>query len=270
MKRTPKIVKDAREWKVTCADLRRRGSLGFVPTMGALHAGHQSLVVRSAAENAATAASVFVNPTQFNEPKDLETYPRDMEGDLEKLAESGVDAVFFPEPASMYPCGYLYRVSESDLSLRLCGAHRPGHFDGVLTVVLKLLELTRPQRAYFGEKDYQQYLLVRGMAEDFFLDTEIVPCPIVREASGLAMSSRNARLSPAGRDKAALIYAVLSREPDPASVRASLEAAGFRVEYVEDLRDPRTGAERRLLAAWLEGVRLIDNIPLEGRKAAQP
>jgi pantoate--beta-alanine ligase len=259
MKKEPAVIKGASEWKALCADLRKRGKLGFVPTMGALHEGHASLVRRSAAECAATVVSVFVNPAQFNDPKDLMAYPRAFDADVALLGEAGADAVFFPEPATVYPDGYRYRMTESDLSLRYCGAHRPGHFDGVLTVVMKLLMLTRPDRSYFGEKDYQQYLLIRGMAEDFFLDSEIVPCPIVREASGLAMSSRNARLSPEGKEKAALIHRALEEGGDAAAVRDFLDGNGFKTEYVEDLVDPYTGNIRRLAAAWLEGVRLIDN-----------
>jgi len=260
VKKTPAVVKDAMEWKALCADLRKRGKLGFVPTMGALHEGHESLVARSASECASTAASVFVNPTQFNDPKDLTAYPRTFEADVELLGRAGADAVFFPEPATIYPRGYKYKVIETDLSLKYCGAHRPGHFDGVLTVVMKLLMLTKPDRAYFGEKDYQQYLLIRGMAEDFFMDAEILPCPIVREKSGLAMRSRNVRLSAAGKHRAALIHEALASLPEADAARAALADKGFEVEYVEDLVDPFTGKVRRLAAAWLEGVRLIDNV----------
>jgi pantoate--beta-alanine ligase len=257
-------VADPLAWKALCARMRAKGSLGFVPTMGALHEGHASLVRRSAAENAHTAVSIFVNPTQFNDPKDLAAYPRTVEKDLEILRAAGADAVFLPESATIYPFGYDYRVAETRLSGLYCGTHRPGHFDGVLTVVMKLLTLTRPERAYFGEKDFQQYLLIRGMARDFFMDSEIIPCPIVREESGLAMSSRNVRLSAAGRAKAALIYRALREFDDPAKARAFLEAEGLTVEYIDDLdiQDGPRQIRRRLAAAWLEGVRLIDNISL--------
>ncbi len=262
----PAVLREPAEWRRWCAAARARGTLGFVPTMGALHAGHASLVARSAAENAATAVSIFVNPTQFDDPADLAAYPRTVAADVELLAATGVSAVFLPEPATMYPHGYRYRVSEDSLSRRLCGAHRPGHFDGVLTVVLKLLLLTAPHRAYFGEKDFQQLALIRGMARDFFLDVEVVGCPTVREASGLAMSSRNVRLSPGGRVRAAALHREIAGAADAAAAARALEREGFRVEYVEDLEVPGEGgappARRRLAAVWLEGVRLIDNVPI--------
>ncbi len=230
-------------------------SVGFVPTMGALHEGHLSLVRRSVAENDRTVVSILVNPTQFDEPSDLEAYPRDVTRDAAMLERAGVDVVLTPEPDAIYPDGYRYRVTESDLSLRLEGEHRPGHFDGVLTVVLKLLLLVRPDRAYFGEKDWQQRQLVKGMADAFFLDTEIVGCPIVREPDGLAMSSRNVRLDEGTRAKAALFAAILRAGGDPGEVERRLERAGIDVDYVKS-------HDGRLLAAVrIGGVRLIDNVP---------
>ena len=158
---------------------RARGArdAGFVPTMGALHAAHRSLLDRARAENAELWASVFVNPAQFDDPADLARYPRTLEADLELLRRAGADLVFLPREAELYPDGYRYRVVENDLSRRFCGASRPGHFDGVLTVVLRLLMLVRPARAYFGEKDFQQLELVEGLVHAFFLDTRIVRCP---------------------------------------------------------------------------------------------
>ena len=262
----PVVVDGVAEWRAWCANARGRGTLGLVPTMGALHEGHATLVRRSAAENASTAVSIFVNPTQFNDPADLAAYPRTLESDVALLRSAGADAVFLPEPATLYPRGFHYRVVESELSRRLCGAHRPGHFDGVLTVVMKLLLLTAPHRAYFGEKDFQQLALIRGMVRDFFLATEIVPCPTVREPSGLAMSSRNARLSADGRVRAAALHRALAGTVDAAAAARELERQGLRVEYVEDLELPgengAASARRRLAAAWLEGVRLIDNVAI--------
>lgn len=229
---------------------------GFVPTMGALHAGHLALVHASLADNPWTAVSIFVNPTQFDRPDDLEHYPRRHDEDLEQLAAAGVEAILMPSAETLYPDGYRYRVSETEISRRLCGAHRPGHFDGVLTVVLKLLNLVRPARAYFGEKDYQQLQLVRGMVETFFVDTRIVACPIVREPDGLALSSRNLRLDPAQRCLAPELHRTLRGAADPASARRELERLGFAVDYVEDWDG------RRLAAACLGDVRLIDNVPL--------
>ena len=229
-------------------------SVGFVPTMGALHEGHLSLVRRSVAENDRTAVSVLVNPTQFDEKTDLDAYPRDLDRDREMLSAEGVDALFAPTPEAIYPDGYRYRVTEDEGSRELEGAHRPGHFDGVLTVVLKLLMLVRPDRAYFGEKDWQQLQLVRGMVDALFVDTEIVGCPIVREEDGLAMSSRNVRLDPESRRRAAEFAAALRAGGAPDEVRDRLEAAGFDLDYLES-RDGRL-----LAAVRIGGVRLIDNV----------
>jgi len=229
--------------------------VGFVPTMGALHAGHRALLERARAENDRVVLSIFVNPTQFNDPADLARYPRTLGADL-ALAEGLVDDVFAPPAAELYPDDYRYRVTENDLSLRWEGAHRPGHFDGVLTVVLKLLNLVRPARSYFGEKDWQQLELVRGMARALFLPGEIVACPTVRAADGLALSSRNARLSPAGRIHAAAFPEILHASPDATRAAEHLSAEGFEVDYVADHAGVRLGAIR------LEGVRLIDNVRL--------
>jgi pantoate--beta-alanine ligase len=257
----PDIVEDPRAWKAYCTALGAEyGSIGFVPTMGALHDGHASLMRRAAAENGAAVASIFVNPTQFNDPKDLEKYPRTLEADLDILEAAGVRAVFLPNRLTMYPDAYSYKITEAPFSTQLCGAHRPGHFDGVLTVVMKLLLLTQARRAYFGEKDFQQLRLIAGMAEAFFLDTEIVPCPIVRENDGLAMSSRNMRLDPEARALAPRIYKTMRSVRDPAAARRTLETLGFEVDYLEDR--PELGDGRRLVAAFAGGIRLIDNIAL--------
>ena len=239
-------------------DVRRGISLGYVPTMGALHEGHLSLVERSRAENDRTLVSIFVNPTQFDDPADLDAYPRTIERDLALLDAAGVDFVLLPRAEEMYADGFRYRVSETELSTTLEGVHRPGHFDGVLTVVLKLLNIAAAERAYFGEKDWQQLNLVRGMADAFFLPTTIVACPTVRESSGLALSSRNARLTPPDRERAAILRRVLRSAATPDDAIDQLTDAGFAVDYVDD----RDG--RRLAAVTLRGVRLIDNVPLPG------
>lgn len=228
-------------------------TVGFVPTMGGLHAGHRALIERARAENDRVVLSIFVNPTQFNDPADLAGYPRTLEADLQ-LALGLADDVLAPAAGELYPDGYRYHVVEGGCSRELEGAHRPGHFDGVLTVVLKLLNLVQPHRAYFGEKDWQQLRLVREMAGALFLPCEIVPCPTVRDADGLALSSRNQRLSPAARVRAAMFPAVLLSAPDAPSAGAALREAGFEVDYVEDREGVRLGAVR------LEGVRLIDNV----------
>lgn len=177
-------------------------SVGFVPTMGALHAGHRSLLERARAENDRVVLSVFVNPTQFNDPVDLANYPRTLEADV-ALARDCVDVVLAPQPEEIYRDAYRYRVTETEFSRRWEGAYRQGHFDGVLTIVLKLLNAVQPARAYFGEKDWQQLQLVRGMVDALLVPVEIVACPTVREADGLALSSRNRRLSELGRKHAA-------------------------------------------------------------------
>lgn len=234
------------------------GPIGFVPTLGGLHAGHEALLKRSLAENGMTVLSVFLNPTQFDRQEDLSAYPASFDADRELARKLGVDVLFCPTVAEIYPYGYRYRVTENELSRRLCGAHRPGHFDGVLTVVLKLLQLVRPRRAYFGEKDYQQLELVRAMAADFFLDVEIVACPTVRDADGLAVSSRNRLLSAGERRRAAEFPALLRSAGPPDEIRRRLETLGFTVDYVEE------SATRRFGAVRLGDVRLIDNVPLAG------
>ena len=253
-------IDNVAEWRrERLAQIRAGVSLGLVPTMGALHEGHVSLVRRSRAENDRTLVSIFVNPTQFDDPNDLAHYPRSLESDLELLRSEGADFVFLPREADLYPDGYVYRVTELALSRVLEGAHRPGHFDAVLTVVLKLLLIASAERAYFGEKDWQQLALIRGMADGFFVPTVIVPCPTVRDADGLALSSRNGRLSPHDREKAPGFHRALSSAPTAEAADGELRAAGFVVDYVED----RDG--RRLGAVRLGSVRLIDNVPLGGR-----
>lgn len=252
-----KIVETAAE----LAAIRRArgaGDTGLVPTMGALHAGHLSLLARARAENARVWASLFVNPAQFNDRADLAAYPRPLEDDLGQLRAAGCDLVFLPQEDDIYPERYRYRVTETDLSRRFCGAGRPGHFDGVLTVVLKLLLLARPERVYFGEKDFQQLQLVAGMARAFFLDTEIIACALVREPDGLAMSSRNRLLTAEERARAPDFHRLLAHSIDGRQsvddAAAELALAGFAVEYVAD------HAGRRLAAVRLGKVRLIDNV----------
>jgi pantoate--beta-alanine ligase len=229
--------------------------VGFVPTMGALHSGHRSLLERARAENDRVVLSIFVNPSQFDDPGDLECYPRTLEADL-ALAEGLADHVLAPEPKEMYRDDYRYRMSEHYLSARLEGARRPGHFDGVLTVVLKLLNIVRPDRAYFGEKDRQQLDLVQGMARALFLPVEIVACPTVRDADGVALSSRNRRLSPTARERAAAFPQILRASADAGSAATELAKAGFGVDYVEDQ------GGHRLAAVRIEDIRLIDNVRL--------
>ncbi|MEX0331230.1 MAG: pantoate--beta-alanine ligase [Puniceicoccaceae bacterium] len=245
-------IEALREWRNETAEV----TVGFVPTMGALHAGHASLIEQSVKENEQTLVSIFVNPTQFNDAKDCSTYPTPLHADLELCQQLGASAVFMPQYGMLYPDDYIYRISEIEMSTVLEGAMRPGHFDGVMTVVLKLLILAAADSAYFGGKDWQQLQLVRGLANAFFINTEIVGVPTVREEDGLAMSSRNARLSESARTLAPEFHRVLSTAMDCAMARAELESLGFAVEYV----DERDG--RRLGAVQLEGVRLIDNVEI--------
>jgi pantoate--beta-alanine ligase len=258
------------------------GKIGFVPTMGYLHAGHISLVERARAEQSVVVVSIFVNPAQFNDPKDLEKYPVDLDRDFAMLEKAGVDAVFCPARSEVYPNGVpALRMSYDEVMNRLCGAGRPGHFEGVLLVVHNLFMWVRPQRAYFGLKDYQQYLLIKRMATDLELGVEAVGCPLVREADGLAMSSRNVRLTAAGRvaalaiSKALFAAAELWRKGETAAaVQAALNSllTPLQVEYAlicdaDSLATVLPGAPRPArvviaVAAFVDGVRLIDNVLL--------
>lgn len=250
-----KIFTSMADWQTWRGTLRE-SPLGFVPTMGALHQGHLSLVEASREQNAKTIVSVFINPKQFDDNADFEAYPADDRKDLGQLEKSGVDAVLLPNAAQIYADDYRFKITEGDFSKRLCGAHRPGHFDGVLTVVMRLLNLVRPDNAYFGEKDYQQLQLIRDMAAAFFMPVNIVACATVREADGLAMSSRNQHLDERSRAQAATLYAALKQSGTAGEAREVLAGQGFDVDYVEDI------ANRRLAAARLGNTRLIDNVEI--------
>ena len=253
----PKIVKEVKDWKLHLSVLRAKGeSLGFVPTMGALHEGHLSLIQRSLRENDWTVVSVFVNPTQFNEEEDFKNYPIQREKDLEYLKSHKVPFLFLPDVSKIYEEGFVFQVQEKDLSRKLCGTHRKGHFEGVLTVVLKLLNIMQPDRAYFGEKDYQQCLLIQNMVKAFFLDVQIILCPTVREKNGLAMSSRNLRLTKEEKEQASFFYKILQLKEKLSFVQKRLEEKGFEVEYVEEREGRRFGAVK------IRNIRLIDNVPL--------
>jgi pantoate--beta-alanine ligase len=251
------IVTHPHEWKRQLRKEKDSGStIGFVPTMGALHAGHEKLLRQARGEHDILAVSIFVNPAQFNDPNDLENYPRTLEQDKQLLQRLGADYLFVPDAQSMYPDGYRYTVEEHDFSHTLCGAGRPGHFTGVLTVVMKLLLLTGADEAYFGEKDYQQYVLVRDMVNSFFLDTRIKPVETVREASGLALSSRNKLLSAQEYALAPRFHEILVSSGDEQEATQRLAGEGFDPEYVERVEN------RRLAAVRLGKVRLIDNVRL--------
>lgn len=248
------VIRNPEQMKKLRADISE--SVGFVPTMGALHSGHAQLIQQSVTDNKSTIVSIFVNPTQFNNSEDLNKYPKTFELDLKMCNDMGVQYLFYPDVQAIYPDQYKYKISEIDFSQKLCGSHRPGHFDGVLTVVMKLLNICNPTKSYFGEKDFQQLHLIKGMCEAFFLNTEIVAIPTVRENNGLAMSSRNTRLSPAGLEKAAMINQILTTAESPEFAQKLLTENGFVIDYVTDYLG------RRFVAASIEGVRLIDNVQI--------
>ena len=248
------IITEIKDWFKIKNNLR--GSLGFVPTMGALHKGHRSLFERSVLENNLTVASIFVNPTQFNNKADLEKYPKTFEQDLDLLNDCKVDFLIFPKYESLYPDNYAYKVTETNSALILEGEHRQGHFDGVLTVVNKLLNIVYADKAYFGEKDFQQYKLIDEMTKAFFMKTKIVRCPTIREEDGLAMSSRNIRLSKQERMIAPLFHQLLKSNKQPKEIANELLSKGFKVDYITDLDNRRFGA------VYLGNVRLIDNVEL--------
>lgn len=281
MTRPVPVVRTVGDLRAALAKWRSGGErIALVPTMGALHRGHLSLVALAKEKASRVVVSIFVNPLQFGPREDFHVYPRDEAGDLAKLAAAGADLVFIPEVAEMYPPGFSTRVTVGDLTEDLCGAARPNHFDGVATVVAKLLAQSAPHIAIFGEKDYQQLLVIKRMVRDLDIPVEIAGAPIVREPDGLALSSRNAYLSPAERKLAPLLHQTIAevaadlakgRGADDAAEagRFKLEAAGFRINYVA-VRDPDTlkplhGPVKRarvLAAAFLGKTRLIDNVPV--------
>ena len=272
-----------REVREAVREARQRGErVGLVPTLGALHAGHVSLIRAARAENGFVAVSIFVNPTQFGPGEDYESYPRPMEKDLAICRQEGVALVFAPPTEEMYPAGFATTVHVAGLTEKMCGASRPGHFDGVSTVVAKLFGVVRPDAAYFGEKDAQQLAVVRRMVRDLNLAVEIRACPLVRDADGLATSSRNQRLSARERASAlvlgrALVQArerIEAGERDAASVadgvrRLVAHEPGVAIEYVvvvdpDTLADLERIEDRALvaLAARVGRTRLIDNVLL--------
>jgi pantoate--beta-alanine ligase len=276
-----KIIETVAEMQHLCRNLRTdHAPLGLVPTMGALHAGHLSLVRRAKSECASVAATIFVNPLQFGPNEDLAKYPRTFDEDCRQLATEGVDLLFAPTPAEMYPAGAATTISVSGIGDRLDGASRPGHFTGVATVVAKLFHIVQPHRAYFGQKDAAQLAVLRQMAHDLNFDLEIVGCPIVRDADGLALSSRNKYLSPTERTEAlALHRALLRMQKNIASGERQSEAliqqgmqelGNVKVDYLATVDAqtllPVNKIESGTLvaaAAWVGQTRLIDNFLVE-------
>ncbi len=210
-KKNMEIIRIAKIMQDTVNSHILRGkSIGFVPTMGALHEGHLSLVRRARSENSITVVSIFVNPTQFGPSEDFRTYPRDIEGDAEKLQKEEADILFMPEAPMVYPENFLTYIEVENISGKLCGAFRPGHFRGVATIVAKLFHMVKPARAYFGQKDFQQTVVIQRMVKDLDMDIGIVVCPTIRERDGLAMSSRNTYLDQRQREAATIIYKCLT------------------------------------------------------------
>jgi pantoate--beta-alanine ligase len=265
----------------TLADLGaalKTANVGLVPTMGALHDGHLALIRQSADENERTVVSVFINPTQFNDPADLAAYPRDFDRDAHLAAEAGADIIYAPDVAQVYPDGFATSVEVAGLTDRWEGKARPGHFNGVVTVVTILINSVRPARSYFGEKDFQQLVVVRRLHRDLALPGQIIGCPTIRDEDGLALSSRNARLTPkqrtiaAGIPKALLLMAKLAAdgERDTRSlIRAGLNQLeeGIAVDYLTVVNpttlepiETVTLGSRAMIAAKVGSVRLIDNI----------
>lgn len=277
-------LESAEEAKKLSAMLQSEGkSVGFVPTMGALHDGHSSLIRRSVEENPATIVSIFVNPTQFGPNEDLDKYPRTPEKDIPLLEELGVTAVFMPSRTEMYP------ETQSEIEFRmprlgkiLCAASRPGHFEGVLQVVSRLFNIVKPNRAYFGRKDYQQLQAIKFMVRELFMDLEVIGCPIIRETDGLAMSSRNVYLNEEERQQALGLSAALnaakakwleSRDITSVKMKAQSKLAEYplvRKDYLEFMNqdlspienDQPNGDPIGLVAAFLGATRLIDNMVL--------
>jgi len=274
--RIPRIMQDTAR-----GHLLRSRTIGFVPTMGALHEGHLSLVRMSREENNITAVSIYVNPTQFGPSEDYTKYPRQIEADIERLREETVDILFLPDDTLMYPTGFSTAIEVKGLSDRMCGHFRPGHFKGVATIVAKLFYVVRPTRAYFGQKDFQQTVIIRRMTKDLSLDIEIVVCPTIREEDGLALSSRNAYLELQQRVAASGLYRCLSdvsREITAgvlsgADIRArmeqmlSSETLISAIDYAS-VYDPETleeveyikGEVLLAIAARIGATRLIDNM----------
>ena len=277
-----KLVKTTAELQIELTWLKKHGAVGFVPTMGALHKGHLSLVGKAMQENQSVVVSIFVNPTQFNDPKDLQRYPRDLEKDLKLLEPTGCQIVFAPEPEEIYPEPDTRKFDFGELETVMEGKHRPGHFTGVAQVVSKLFDIVKPDRAYFGQKDFQQLAVIKQLVKQLQLPVEIVACPIIREKSGLALSSRNQLLSPEERQNAAIINNTLSEAKKLSAEKSVNELIKWvtetinknpllDVEYFEVVDDQNLqpvksweepGTKVGCIAAYCGKIRLIDNIVL--------
>ncbi|WPX08109.1 pantoate--beta-alanine ligase [Anaerocellum danielii] len=280
------VVEKIQEMKEIVKRLKKEGkSVGFVPTMGYLHEGHLSLVRFSKQQNDITVMSIFVNPIQFGPNEDYDRYPRDFERDKRLAEKEGVDYIFNPSVKEMYPEDFKTVVSVKKITEIMCGKSRPGHFDGVATVVLKLFNIVNPDRAYFGQKDAQQLAVIKQMVKDLNLDVEIIPCPIVREQDGLAMSSRNVYLSEEERKSATVLYRALNLakemiekgEKDVSTIKKAMEEMILKEKYTEidyiefvnnetfEIISKVEGKVLIALAVFIGKARLIDNIVVEAK-----
>jgi pantoate--beta-alanine ligase len=284
LSKTPLIIETPEEMRAHTNEVRGKGGrVGFVPTMGALHEGHLALVDYARERCDELVVSIFVNPLQFDREDDLTGYPRTWQADLDLCAAHGVDAIYYPNAGAMYPEGFQTKVSVAEMTQGLCGAHRPGHFDGVTTVVLKLFNAVQPHLAVFGQKDFQQLAVIKRMTRDLDLGVEVVGHPTVREADGLALSSRNVHLSPEERQNALCLWRGLGKAMEMAGIgeksAAKLKAAALaeieavpeaRLEYLEvvdaaslEPMDEINRPARMAMAVWMGETRLIDNAPLD-------
>ena len=251
-----KIVTELSDWQRMRKAMAGSTTIGFIPSMGNLHRGHLSLFEKSLQDNVITVGSIFVNPTQFNQQEDYLNYPKTLANDIELLRNMGVDYCLLPAKDALYHDGYCYQLHENEMSRIMEGKHRPGHFIGVLTIVMKLLQLVKPNNSYFGLKDYQQFKLIQGMVRAFFMDVEVIGCPIIREASGLALSSRNNRLSFDEKDKAHQFASIFHQKKNISETQKAIESIGVEVEYIEEYDN------RRFIAVKIGDIRLIDNFEI--------
>lgn len=251
------IIRDTQHWKKFRSQIAKGKTIGFVPTMGCLHQGHLSLIEESINENDITIISIFVNPTQFNVKEDYDNYPITEQTDLKLATEAGVDAVFIPDKKQLYPDDYHFKiVTTHPMSKAMEGEHRPGHFNGMLTIVMKLLLLIAPTKAYFGEKDFQQLWLIKQLVKSFFMNIEIVTCPTRRTPSGLPFSSRNNRLSESEKQLAEQAFETIHSSTSTRMIEAKLKKMGIDIDYIKKYND------RLFVAFKIGNVRMVDNILL--------
>lgn len=253
------IINTVTDWLLIRKNLPKEATIGFVPTMGNLHAGHASLLLRSKQENKLSILSLFVNPTQFNDRKDFKNYPRSVEQDVSLARNYSVDYILIPSYEELYPDNFTYKVINT-VPLYQESIFRPGHFDGVLTIVMKLLLLVQPNRSYFGVKDYQQLQLIKGLVKAFFLETEVVECETVRTEFGLPLSSRNKCLTKKQFQLAEYFSKIFHSPLSCDQIKNALIQKGINVDYIEDYEG------RRFAAIHIGDIRLIDNTPLPKEK----